>query len=199
MVWALSDLRWDFICKWTANARDWLFHVQKMLDHSEFNLFWTICWSIWWSRNKQWTAHEVSTPDQTIAFARTYLSAFSGFLDPHHSLSTSTAPVKWSAPPDDVVKINSDAAIFEEAGAFGVGVIARNSQGQSLAWIASRHHRTLSPELLKLGQRVSQFNFLLNKDGPRLLLKEIVLHYTSNSQIRMINPLLFHLLSMTSL
>ncbi|KAL0461293.1 UNVERIFIED_CONTAM: putative mitochondrial protein [Sesamum latifolium] len=146
IVWALSDLRWDLICKWTVNARDWLFHVYKMLDHSEFNLFLTICWSIWWSRNKRWTAHEVSTPDQTIAFARNYLSAFSGFLDPHHSLSTSTAPVKWSVPPNDVVKINSDAAIFEEAGAFGVGVIAQNSQGQSLAWTASRHHRTLSPE-----------------------------------------------------
>ncbi|KAL0309769.1 UNVERIFIED_CONTAM: hypothetical protein Sradi_5919200 [Sesamum radiatum] len=99
-----------------------------------------------WSRNKRWTTNELSYPEQTIAFARNYLAASSGFLEHHHILSMTTTIVKWMDPPDDVVKINSDAAIFKEVGNFGIGIIARNSQGQSLAWSASRHHRSISPE-----------------------------------------------------
>ncbi|KAL0416372.1 UNVERIFIED_CONTAM: hypothetical protein Slati_3469100 [Sesamum latifolium] len=73
-----------------------------------------------------------------------YLSAFSGFLDPHHSLSSTTVSSRWLAPPDGAVKINSDAAIFKESGDFSIGVIARNSQRQSLAWSANRCHRVIS-------------------------------------------------------
>ncbi|KAL0454029.1 UNVERIFIED_CONTAM: hypothetical protein Slati_0742100 [Sesamum latifolium] len=55
-----------------------------------------------------------------------------------------TAPSRWMAPPKDVVKINFNAAIFEESGDFSIGVIAQNSQGQSLAWSANR--RIISPK-----------------------------------------------------
>ncbi|KAL0399602.1 UNVERIFIED_CONTAM: hypothetical protein Sradi_2303500 [Sesamum radiatum] len=129
MVWALLDLRWDVISAWPSNARDWIFSVNQKLDKTDFSLFLVICWSIWWCRNQRWAQNEVVSPEQTIAFARNYLCAFSGFLDPHRSLLT-----RWVAPNNDAVKLNSDAAMFRETGDIGIGVIARDSQGQCVEW-----------------------------------------------------------------
>ena len=40
------------------------------------------------------------------------------------------AQEKWSTPPPDVLKINSDVAVSEEQGRVRLGVVARSSDGQ---------------------------------------------------------------------
>ncbi|KAL0433401.1 UNVERIFIED_CONTAM: hypothetical protein Slati_2674400 [Sesamum latifolium] len=84
----------------------------------------------------------------SIAFSLSVgnLVAFSDFLDPHSSLSATPASLQWVAPPENVVKINSDATLFQDKGDIGIGVIARDSIGRCLAWKASRFHRRLAAE-----------------------------------------------------
>ncbi|KAL0461831.1 UNVERIFIED_CONTAM: hypothetical protein Slati_0070700 [Sesamum latifolium] len=49
-----------------------------------------------------------------------------------------TAPSSWQAPPVGVVKINFDGATFVKGKKLGVGVVARNSLGQCVAWVSRR-------------------------------------------------------------
>ncbi|KAL0432984.1 UNVERIFIED_CONTAM: putative mitochondrial protein [Sesamum latifolium] len=135
MVWALSDLRWDVISAWPSTARDWIFYVNQKLDKSDFNLFLVICWSIWWCRNQRWAQNEVVSvsPEQTIAFARNYLSAFSGDI--------------------------------------GIGVIARDSQGQCLAWTALRIHKNILPATAEAWAARIAIQFAARHGWPNIVLE----------------------------
>ncbi|KAL0438970.1 UNVERIFIED_CONTAM: hypothetical protein Slati_2380000 [Sesamum latifolium] len=149
MVWCMSDLRWIFISRWTTNARDWIFHAQRELDKGDFYLFLVIGWSIWWSRNRKWTKDDTTSPIQIVAFARNYLDAFSGFLEPRQYLQTLSALTTWTTPPPDYIKLKVDAAIFSADGDIGAGIVARTNHGSCLAWTAIRDHRLLSPEAVE--------------------------------------------------
>ncbi|KAL0421780.1 UNVERIFIED_CONTAM: hypothetical protein Slati_3200900 [Sesamum latifolium] len=147
MVWCLSTLRWRIISDWGTSARDWVFHVGKELEKREFDYFLVIWWSLWWSRNKRWTDNVVISPANTVEFAADYLRAFSGVLDPHPCLNTAPAAQTWVAPSGNIIKINSDAAIFHSNEAVGIGAVAQDSTGKCIAWKAFRIHRNLSPEV----------------------------------------------------
>ncbi|KAL0438836.1 UNVERIFIED_CONTAM: hypothetical protein Slati_2366600 [Sesamum latifolium] len=176
MVWALSDLRWDVISTWPSNARDWIFYVNQKLDKSDFNLFLVICWC----RNQPWAQTEVVSPEQTIAFARNYLCAFSGFLDPHPSLLTSAASTRWVAPTNDAVKLNSDAAILKKQVISALGSLRGTPKGNVLPGLHFAFIRTSRQQLLKPGRHTSLSNLLLVMAGRILCLKLTVLPYTSN-------------------
>ncbi|KAL0302385.1 UNVERIFIED_CONTAM: hypothetical protein Scaly_2565200 [Sesamum calycinum] len=99
------------------------------------------------------------------------IRAFSGFLDPHPNLISTPTSTRWLTPPADVVKINSDAAIFQESGNFGIGVIALDSQGQCLAWTAIRLHRTISPEVAEAWAVRITIQFAASHGWPRIVLE----------------------------
>ncbi|KAL0439589.1 UNVERIFIED_CONTAM: hypothetical protein Slati_2441900 [Sesamum latifolium] len=92
---------------------------------------------------------------------------------PHHSLGSRHISPIWTAPPSGFIKLNSDAAIFQSVGDFGVGVIARDSGGHCLAWSALRLHHSLSPEVaeawaariaIQLAHRFGWTNIILEGD-----------------------------------
>ncbi|KAL0361271.1 UNVERIFIED_CONTAM: hypothetical protein Sradi_3811600 [Sesamum radiatum] len=116
-------------------------------DQQDSQLFLVICWSIWWARNRRWAENDMISLEQTILFTRNYWGAFSVSLEPHHSLNSLPVSTTWTAPAPGSIKINSDAAIFHLDGDFGVGVIARDSNGHCLAWSSVRLHRCVLPEV----------------------------------------------------
>ncbi|KAL0431321.1 UNVERIFIED_CONTAM: hypothetical protein Sradi_0758100 [Sesamum radiatum] len=112
----------------------------------EISIFLVTGWSIWWGHNRKWTKDDTASPIQTVAFARNYLDAFSGFLEHHPCLKNPSAPTTWTTPPTDYSKLNVGTAIFNVDGEIAAGIVARNIHGFCLAWTAIRDHRLLSPE-----------------------------------------------------
>ncbi|KAL0430792.1 UNVERIFIED_CONTAM: putative mitochondrial protein [Sesamum radiatum] len=171
MVWAFSDLRWDVISAWPSNARDWIFSVNQKLDKTDFNLFLVICWAIWWCRNQRWAQNEVVSPEQTIAFARNYLCAFS--------------------------------AMFRETSDIGIGVIARDSQGQCLAWTALRLHKNISPATAEAWAARIAIQFAARHGWPNIVLEVdcAPLHVqlvTFSDRLSNIGPIVHDILALSS-
>ncbi|KAL0412616.1 UNVERIFIED_CONTAM: hypothetical protein Sradi_1463300 [Sesamum radiatum] len=77
-------------------------------------------------------------PFQIFCFATHYLNAFLAQGEVSRIVPSVTTPSSWQPPPEGVVKINFDGATFEKGKKLGVGVVARNSLGQCVAWVSRR-------------------------------------------------------------
>ncbi|KAL0352379.1 UNVERIFIED_CONTAM: hypothetical protein Scaly_1626600 [Sesamum calycinum] len=120
-----------------------------------FDLFLIICRSIWWCRNKKWFEGIPHKPDQVVSFARGYLDSFTENAVPIPSFNTTTVFALWRPLENGFVKINYDAALFLDIGDFGIGVIAHDHEGNCLAWLSQRLHRTISPALAAWAARAA--------------------------------------------
>lgn len=97
----------------------------------------TMCWSIWRARNdlvwnnKRWNSLRI------VAKAWEYLSQWKAaqsrfFEAPITPPTPGDGAILWVKPQQNEVKINVDAAVFENRGYSGIGLIARNHEGHLL-------------------------------------------------------------------
>ncbi|KAL0427311.1 UNVERIFIED_CONTAM: hypothetical protein Slati_2905900 [Sesamum latifolium] len=167
--------------------------AQDSLESADYNLFLTICWSIWWCRNKEWSEGTCYKPDQVISFACSYLNSFTEIMASAPNFNTTSVSSSWRPPEHGFVKINYDAALFLDTGDFGIGIIARDHNGNCLAWHSQRLHRTISPEIaeawaaraaVELGCRSNWDKIVIEGDCANLV-KQLVTHegYTSSTEV----------------
>ncbi|KAL0413245.1 UNVERIFIED_CONTAM: putative mitochondrial protein [Sesamum radiatum] len=119
-------------------------------------------------------------PDQIVVFAKQYLDAFIT----QQRGAAPNCPVRyatrWTCPPDGMIKINCDGAVFETDHEAGIGVVARDSRGICLAWASHRVcHRAdgeLAEELaarraMELASRNHWDSIILESDSANLISK----------------------------
>ncbi|KAL0367965.1 UNVERIFIED_CONTAM: hypothetical protein Scaly_1015400 [Sesamum calycinum] len=75
-------------------------------------------------------------PSQVSVFAARYLESYLSQINASSQCASSVSFGSWSAPLLDFVKINFDGEVFAAERAMGIGVVARNPQGQCTAWLA---------------------------------------------------------------
>ncbi|KAL0404183.1 UNVERIFIED_CONTAM: putative mitochondrial protein [Sesamum radiatum] len=153
--------------------------------------------------NRRWEENDMISPEQTILLARNYLAAFSVSLEPHHSLNSLPVSTTWTAPTPGSIKINSDAAIFQSDGDFGVGVIARNSNGHCLTWSSASLHRRVLPEVaeawaariaIQFAHRFGWTDIVIETDCASLH-SQLISSTTFSSHI---GPIVFYILSLAT-
>ncbi|XP_021721532.1 uncharacterized protein LOC110689111 [Chenopodium quinoa] len=81
---------------------------------------------------------------------------------------TSRSPSRWCAPPNEIVKINTDASLAIE-GWIGLGMVARDNKGQVI-WAASRRVRAFWPPEVAKAKATLRALVL----GSRYKLKDII-------------------------
>ncbi|KAL0285140.1 UNVERIFIED_CONTAM: hypothetical protein Sangu_2792800 [Sesamum angustifolium] len=84
---------------------------------------------------------------QAFDFAAQYLDSYLSQVDALSQQVRSRLRASWIAPSADCIKINFDVAVFAAEGAIGVRAVARDSQGQCMAWLAQRVIRAGDGEL----------------------------------------------------
>ncbi|XP_060962217.1 uncharacterized protein LOC115711062 [Cannabis sativa] len=93
-----------------------------------------VAWSIWKARNELLWKNKSRTAVEVVSHARSVLdqwsyaqsNRFEPLLVPenqHHKEE------HWSKPEANKIKVNVDGAIFQSIGSYGVGIVARNSNG----------------------------------------------------------------------
>lgn len=94
-----------------------------------------MCWSIWKARNNLvWNQKHTQVSDvvnsaiQYLVQGRNAQSWSSKAL--FQSVIEEDGAEKWVVPQVDTIKVNVDAATFEEHDAFGFGILARNHEGE---------------------------------------------------------------------
>ncbi|KAL0375713.1 UNVERIFIED_CONTAM: hypothetical protein Scaly_0688900 [Sesamum calycinum] len=134
-VWALSYLPWKIISRSYSCLDDWMRSVCSGLSANESDRFLVICWTIWKSRNKLMMEGKTQRALEVILSADRFLFEFKEL---NTQMAPSTSPQRteqmWLPPPCEFVKINFDGATFNFQTAMGVGIVARNSEGECLAW-----------------------------------------------------------------
>ncbi|XP_060969989.1 uncharacterized protein LOC115713780 [Cannabis sativa] len=113
---------------------DWCIRVFTGADSSKRCLIATLCWAIWSARNDFVWQKKVVNADRIVVLARGYLdqwtnaqntlieSSWSGF-------QTGDGVEQWSAPSENSIKINVDAALFEDGTSHRIGMVARDHHG----------------------------------------------------------------------
>ncbi|XP_074327050.1 uncharacterized protein LOC141664988 [Apium graveolens] len=114
----------------------------------------TLCWSIWRARNdllwngKRWKELRI------VANAWEYLSQWRitqnrGMQAPLYPDFPGDGAVIWGKPHYNEGKISVDAAVFEEQGKSGIGLIARNHEGWLIAAKTRSFAEVMNPSLVE--------------------------------------------------
>lgn len=102
-------------------------------------------------------------------------------------------PVYWQPPDEGILKINFDASVVKAPPSIGLGVVARNNNGEVLAWIRCRLPFIQDSELAKHMQRTLLYNSPLSFMSGKLLL---MFKYYSGTTIVFSLPFNFKLASL---
>lgn len=85
-------------------------------------------------------------PQDLVQFASAYLMRYKEAKQHFATVRPPESPRQWSPPSGAKIKINVDAAIFTQSNAAGLGIVARNSAGEVIAWRQRLVHSVLCPD-----------------------------------------------------
>lgn len=109
--------------------REWLGLNMARRQQSEVEKFAICAWQIWCARNELCFEKVYISPDLCSRRASDLLLEYRRANSPDVSVQSRRSNAKWIPPEFGSVKVNVDAAINLKEGRFGVGVVARNSDG----------------------------------------------------------------------
>lgn len=112
----------------------------------------TLCWSIWRSRNDVVWNQRHTKVTKTVADARQYLIQWKttqtrSYVTPLQPLVEGDGALVWVKPQPNKIKVSVDAAVFDDRGGVGFGLVARDSDGQLIEAKAIFQPSVVSPLL----------------------------------------------------
>lgn len=112
--------------------------LQRCLDDEELELFWVQCWLIWNQKNTIVHGGIIQDPSRLSQRAKDLLEEF--WVAHQHLMVTNMAASvqSWRPPSGDSYKLNFNAAVFEDTGSLGFGVIIRNYRGEVMAALSAK-------------------------------------------------------------
>ncbi|XP_030502960.2 uncharacterized protein LOC115718140 [Cannabis sativa] len=113
-----------------------------------------LCWSIWKVRNSLVWDKKASSPSHVVSSAWTTLDHWLNAQDKTSLLSSSLIGdgnnfEHWTKPAYNTIKINVDGAIFEKDNAYGFGIVACDSEGRIIDFVAKYYHGSFSAEAVE--------------------------------------------------
>lgn len=121
---AITDSSHDF--------SDVSLHILVEGTTKDLEIMVVITWSIWYSRNQRVHEAEGQTPSQNWNFAsnllQDYKEASNYFLH-----EPSACDISWKRPSEGVYKINTNGEISDDGRKSSIGVIIRDSKGETVA------------------------------------------------------------------
>ncbi|XP_060960728.1 uncharacterized protein LOC133031275 [Cannabis sativa] len=132
----------------------WLYSVFANYDDDVICRVVMICWALWKARNTLVWDKKASSATQILTSAWVTLDHWRKAQDKTCLLSSSLLHdgsniEQWIPPASNTIKINVDGAIFEKENAYGFGVVARDSTGQIIDFIAKYYHGDYKAEVVE--------------------------------------------------
>lgn len=111
-----------------------------------------ICWSLWKNRNaivwNQKGAEFVEVVESAIQVLDHWKNAQDRSYDSSFGFMTLTdGDVHWKQPQEGTIKVNTDAALFEDSNCYAYAMVARDHEGKLVEAISSCKQGKTDPEL----------------------------------------------------
>ncbi|KAL3846296.1 hypothetical protein ACJIZ3_003699 [Penstemon smallii] len=168
-VWALSNIPAEVYIVLGGSVSDWVEKLRTKLGSGERNLCWIISWTLWNNRNKIRVGEERFQPHEVIEFAKDYWARVNSANVITQIQVTVPLNSRWSAPPLNVIKLNFDGALAD--GRSGLGVVARNHEGECLDWRSLRINRKLPVEVAEASAAIKALELAIMKGWKHVILE----------------------------
>lgn len=115
-------------------AEDWLLQLQvsRMLNEKDWAEFVTICWNVWYARNRRVWHGEILTAQEILRKSHSYCRQFWKLMERKKQVERQPRPPRvrrWKPPPTGQLKLNVDASVFKDSRHTGMGAVVRDSTG----------------------------------------------------------------------
>ena len=149
--------------KWRSTEDDdifqWLIMVSEKLDQNSFEFGLIILWAIWNNRNAFIMQGKRRNSQDVSRFATSYLQDYKQAIAKMERQKQRGRQI-WEKPPQDVIKLNFDGSVQEEARKGGIGVIARNDKGEVLGSVQTFVRGTTDPSAIEAHAAYEAYNLL---------------------------------------
>lgn len=144
-VWRTSGLLMGSRSWQVTEGWEWVAAVLE-LDGAVVDLIFTVAWLVWYERNlvvnegHQWAATRIiSRMENLLAdFKAANVAVY---------MPSPLEPSRWAPPPQNVFKVNFDAAWLNNQTEFGIGVVVSNHSGDFYAGMSKVGTKAASAEL----------------------------------------------------
>lgn len=134
---------------------DWIEGVLESISQDRRALVATVSWTVWKVRNDKVWNNKNNFANSVLFSARSYLTQWRETQSralvalPRAGLAEDGAS-SWVKPQELTVKVNVDAAIFQEHVSYGAGMVARNFRGELLQARTVLSAGVVQPELAEV-------------------------------------------------
>ncbi|KAK4428687.1 hypothetical protein Salat_1168500 [Sesamum alatum] len=136
LIWVLLNLPWRVIERWSNSEEEWIRWIHENLEDDRFNWFLFICWNIW---NFLYSILMVESKEDHLVLIQNAQCPYLAFREANSEPVSNIGPIlvtRWLRPEVGKVKVNFDGAVSKEKKGMGMGVVARNSEGVCIGWLA---------------------------------------------------------------
>ncbi|XP_074337025.1 uncharacterized protein LOC141674201 [Apium graveolens] len=133
----------------------WLDTVLNVYTGKDVRMKVMVCWALWKARNELVWDQKGREVTEIITSAATVLNQWSNAQDKNFDcflgfITQEEGDEQWTLPTQDTIKLNTDAAIFEELNRYSFSLVARNHRGKIVDALAKCHQGTIRPEMAEI-------------------------------------------------
>ncbi|CAO2836998.1 unnamed protein product [Amaranthus hypochondriacus] len=132
------------------SIRDWISDIILNSSPLEADLFATLLWQMWYSRNEYCFEHLHISPDVCLQRSKDILNDYHRWNGFSHKDKPHREATRWCKPHRGCIKVNFDAALNCSQDSSGLGVVARDGDGQILLSAARTVAASTEAELAEL-------------------------------------------------
>lgn len=104
---------------------------------------------MWFNRNKLIHGDSGWDGQELVNFSKDYIRHFREAQLQFQTPRPPESPVEWNPPSGSTLKLNFDASVAVSSWHDGLGIVARNSAGEVVAWKRKRVDFIVDPEVLE--------------------------------------------------
>ena len=155
---------------------EWFSELIQEHNTEEMKIISMVCWSLWKNRNNivwnQKSLEATEVVNSAILVLNQWQSAQDRSFDNLFGFITpSDGKEHWQLPQMNTIKVNTDAALFEDSGHFSFSILARDHEGNMVEDKACCKQGSIAPELAEaIGVREA-LSWIKSKNWPHVIIE----------------------------